>query len=361
MSEYRRKANLFWPVLLIGVGILILLSNLGYIENLNFFSLFRWWPLLLIALGIQVLFGRERPWVGSLISVALVAAAIAVLVFAPSLGFQPPSDELVTERFSVPIENATTAAINIETDRGSITASPVGDSDTLIQSVVTHSKETDVLTFDVTGTSSKTISLDLEHDARSFDFDWLFSGLLERANVNIDVSLTPNVPLSLDVKTGSGNADLDLSGLDIQQLDADTGSGSITVTLPTGDYPVDLGAGSGSLTIELEANVVLDLDGDVGSGRIYLTLADGVSGVVKLSSGSGTIKVVVPEGVGVQVSGSTGSGSVRLPGDYIRISGEDVPGPSDSGTWQSPNFDDAEMKVYIKFSVGSGSFRLEED
>jgi hypothetical protein len=105
----------------------------------------------------------------------------------------------------------------------------------------------------------------------------------------------------------------------------------------------------------------VNLDAGVGSGTIKLTLAEGISGQVELGSGSGTISVNVPDGVGVQVSGTTGSGGVHLPSGYVRTQGQDVPGPSDSGTWVSSGFDSASEKLYIKFGVGSGSFRLHED
>ncbi|MBW2144972.1 MAG: DUF4097 family beta strand repeat protein, partial [Deltaproteobacteria bacterium] len=169
------------------------------------------------------------------------------------------------------------------------------------------------------------------------------------------------VPLDLTIDTGSSSATLDLAEFELEYLEADTGSGSINLTAPTGDYPINLGACSGSLTIQLASDSKVDLKANVGSGRISLTLAEGVSGTVELGSGSGSITVTVPEGVGVEVSGSTGSGGVRLPAGYIRIAGQDEPGPSEDGTWVSPGFEAAKDKLYIEFSVGSGSFRLEEN
>jgi hypothetical protein len=49
MDEKRRRTrpSLIWPVILITVGILFLLSNLGVLD-INFWELWRLWPVLLI-------------------------------------------------------------------------------------------------------------------------------------------------------------------------------------------------------------------------------------------------------------------------------------------------------------------------
>lgn len=46
--------NFTTGLILIAVGILLLLSNLGIIDNWR-----EWWPLLLIAVGISILFQRK--------------------------------------------------------------------------------------------------------------------------------------------------------------------------------------------------------------------------------------------------------------------------------------------------------------
>jgi hypothetical protein len=356
MSDDRRMPNLFWPVLLIGVGILLLLSNFDFIEGVSFFHLWRLWPLLLIALGVHVMFGRERAWISNLLSLALVAAAIAFLVFAPSLGFSTPSHELISEQFSAPLEGATSANFDFNLDRGKLNIYPLVDSNDLTHVDVTRAKDSDEFYFNVSGDTDKYVDIDLDH----MDIDFIFGGWIESQNVSVDVGINPDVLLDINIDTGSSSAVLDLSEFDLESLEADTGSGSINLTAPTGDFPINLGAGSGSLTIQLAPNSDVDLEASVGSGRISLSVAEGNSGYVELGSGSGSIAVNVPDGAGVEVSGSTGSGGVRLPADYIRTGGQEVPGPSESGTWVSPGFDNAKYVLYIDFSVGSGSFRLEE-
>lgn len=45
MNENRRFPNLFWPVLLIGIGALLFLSNLEMIQPIDVRILWRLWPV----------------------------------------------------------------------------------------------------------------------------------------------------------------------------------------------------------------------------------------------------------------------------------------------------------------------------
>jgi hypothetical protein len=86
MSESRpRYRSIFWPLVLIAVGALWLLSNFNVISGSNLFALLRLWPLLLIAIGLDILFGR-RPLISALLAVATVGALVVAVIFAPQLG-----------------------------------------------------------------------------------------------------------------------------------------------------------------------------------------------------------------------------------------------------------------------------------
>jgi len=53
-SERLKKGNkIFWGLVLIMVGVLILLHNLGYVRD----DIVRFWPVLIILLGIKKLIG----------------------------------------------------------------------------------------------------------------------------------------------------------------------------------------------------------------------------------------------------------------------------------------------------------------
>lgn len=85
-----RGTNLFWPVILIGLGGIWLATVLGLAPNTSHAHVFFLWPLLLIGLGIILIFGRKSIWV-SLIAALLIVASVALVLFTNISGAIPRS------------------------------------------------------------------------------------------------------------------------------------------------------------------------------------------------------------------------------------------------------------------------------
>ena len=83
MTEKRR--SLFFPVLLVGVGIFLLLNNLGYIEGSFYDSLRVYWPVLLILGGLDALY-RGDGWVWP-----LVLLGLGTILLLGNLNYLPTS------------------------------------------------------------------------------------------------------------------------------------------------------------------------------------------------------------------------------------------------------------------------------
>jgi hypothetical protein len=348
IDNHQHRHSLFWPLLLIGVGILLLLSNLGLIDRVNLFNLFRLWPLLLVAGGLQILFGRSNPWLSNAISISVVIAAIAIIAYVPSQGLLPtPGDELVTETYHVPLAGIESADVNIDTDYGDLEVQALHGGVNAFQARVIHMGRVD---FKDSGYTYKNISLKL-HQSDFFSLQSWF----DPKGVSTQVEISPYIPVSLDINHGSGQAMLDVFDLSLNNLQVESGSSPLTIWLPEGTYSGNLEVGSGSLTIEMEPFADLDLSAVVGSGRIVLNLAKGVSGTVDLEGGSGGISINVPEGVGIRITGSTGSGSVSVPRGYINLRPYD-----EVGIWESPDFNMLDSQVFITFDLGSGNLRIND-
>ena len=330
----------------------LLLVNLGVMEAYSVVNMIRLWPLILIALGLQVMFGRDNPWIGNLLAVVLVMAAVVFIYFAPTLGLTTGPTALVTEHFNEPLDGASSGTINLSVDHGTLEVGSLHASSNLFEATATHNQR---ISFSSGGNDNKSVNFTIQQEDFFDIFDWF-----EQERNTIKIGLSDELPLVLNIDHGAGPATLNLSDLELIRLEADNGSGSLTVYLPSGDFPIELDSGSGSLDIEVAPHSVLDLRAGVGSGRIVLSIGADSEGKLDVDAGSGTITIQVPDGVGVQISGSTGSGGVYKPNDYVRVSGSDQIGPSESGTWQSPNFNSAEQVIYIEFNVGSGSIRIND-
>ena len=327
MDNTNRPPNLFWPVILVSAGVILLLSNMGIVEleTFDLINVIQLWPLLLIAIGINFLFGQRVSWLGSVLSLGLGLAVVAFFLLAP--GYIEPFSQadMITETFSDPLDGAESARVSLDFDSGTLEVFLLTDSNNLFEADVTHNQD---LTFNATGSARRNVSLKLDNEM-SFGF----IGFFEDQQIVGKVGLSPDLPIELSVDVGGGSAELDLAGLELTDLQVNSGSGSIKLTYPDNNLPVDLSAGSGSISIETGAGSELDLEAEVGSGRISVEIAEGVYGEVELQSGSGGITVYLPEGTALLVDGTTGSGSVRVPSDFDRVSGSDrISG--DSGTWQ---------------------------
>lgn len=345
-----RYRSLFWPILLIGVGVFWLLSNLGVLPEVNFRFLLRLWPVALIAIGLDILFARRYPWLGALTGLGAVALVIALVFLAPSLGIEPSGD-LKTLNFDEPVGNAQEASITLDLERYPTTVGAVVDSNALIEA------ELDTLTdvrFDARGDTSKAITLE-PRTSDNFDFDFL--DLVGR-NARWEIGLSPDLPIDLTIDVGSGSANLNLGELDLSELSINGGSGSTNIDIPASSsaYDVEINGGSGSFSINIERSAAINATIDIGSGSFDINIGGDVSGEFRIDGGSGSVSINVADDVGVRlIIDDSGSGSVRIPGSYELV--DDLSeNDRDIGIWESENYGSASHRVEITFDPGSGSF-----
>ena len=122
MSKHHLRQSgrsFFWPVILLGVGIIWLLTNLGYIPTENLWILFQLWPVLIIMIGLDVIFSRRLPAVGALLALLLIGGVIFVLLGGDQLNLAT-RPEPRTESFVVPAENTSSVGFNLNLDRKSV-------------------------------------------------------------------------------------------------------------------------------------------------------------------------------------------------------------------------------------------------
>lgn len=85
----REFPNPFWPILLMGGGVILLLVNLGVLSTNGWSQLWQLWPLLLVAIGVDILFGRKSV-LGALVGVLLALVVLALAVAVLFAGFALP-------------------------------------------------------------------------------------------------------------------------------------------------------------------------------------------------------------------------------------------------------------------------------
>lgn len=312
----RYPASLFWPIVIIGAGVALLLSNLGYLPWSSWNILWRLWPLLLIALGIDLLIGR-RSIFGAIVSAVLIAAlvggAIALAFYAPripQLAELAQSPEWNTAHVEQSLEGVKRASVTIDTGSVPCTVGKLSDSPNLIEGDITYRG---TLVFDAPVRGGRAdVKLDSYFTGPWWGWPPDFGTAPDAA---WDVKLSPKVPLDLNLDTGSGRCDFDLSGLQINNLVVDSGSGAINLTLPADS--------------SFEGTI------DAGSGRVAITL---------------------PAGVGARVALDSGSGAFRPDERFEMVGGE----RTDDSVWETENYDTAEVTIQLKIDQGSGALVIEK-
>lgn len=217
-----RSRSLFWGFLLLIVGILFLLENIGII-HVRVWNIL--WPIFLIALGIRFILGRY-------------------------IKMYPQSDFV-----NIPLESSKLARIKITHVAGRLNIIGGADAGYAIQ-----------------GTFTGGVDYTAQHDGDCLDArmktefrDYPFFFPAQEA-MNWSLKLTNNIPLSLELETGANNAMVNLHDVKVSNLSLKTGASLTDIRLPSeaGFTQVDVESGAASLNIHIPKNVAANIK--VGGG-----------------------------------------------------------------------------------------------
>jgi hypothetical protein len=323
-------------LILIGVGLVWLLSNLGILQPASIGVLFRLWPLILIVIGLDILFGRRSPRMGTLIGVGAVILIICLMLVGPSLGWVK-SAEVKEANYTEAVGDTTSAHVSLNLSVAETTVKALSDdTKNLFEANLRYVGD---LTYDVSGTSDKTITLREQNQSNNSVNFWDWNFWNSDQNLRWDIGLSKDVPVDLEVNAGVSSGTLDLKDLQLTGLHIISGVGSINLSLPGTPevYNVDISGGTGSTNVTLEEGAAINL---------------------KIGGGVGSVTVDVPDGAAVRLDASTGVGSVNVPSEFVRVegSGENVVG--ENGVWETSGYDTADRKINITYDGGVGSFTV---
>jgi hypothetical protein len=296
-SAHRDRNSVAGPIILIGIGIFFLFSNLGWVDWSFWDVISRLWPIFIIALGLDLLIGR-RSLLGSLfVAGVTIAALIGGLVW---LGGAGGERGLVVEELAQSLERANRAEVTIHFGVGDlqIGALPVESPD-LIKGELNRSERGERIeqTFDLRN-GTAVYRLETRGPERAFPF---FNQ--SPRNLGWNLQLNQDAPLDLTVKTGVGQSNLDLRQLRLSALMISAGVGQTTVSLP----------GHTAYTAVIEGGV-------------------------------GELVVLLPDGVAARIDVETGLGNTAVLGDFIR----------DGNLYTSPGYETAVDRIELRLRAGVG-------
>jgi hypothetical protein len=209
----RQRSSLFWGIVLIVLAALLLFNQLGWLKG-NIFDYF--WPLLIILFGFFLLvgaLGRGR-------------------------------SKATGQTFSIPLENARSARIKLDHAAGRLNIRAGAASTEVLNGV--FGSEVDY--------KSRLEADQLQVKIRNSPNFWVW---VPGENLDWDICLNGDVPLTLKVDSGASASTLDLTDLKVAELDIQAGASSTEVSLPAnaGNTLVDIHTGASSLKIHIPAAV----------------------------------------------------------------------------------------------------------
>ena len=294
----RHKSTNYLPYILIAVGVLILVGNLGPgIGGLfgMLGSLFSLWPIALIAVGVDLLTaGKYR--------IMVIGAAVVIgllFLFVPRFG-GGLSGAGVAQDVRVPLDGASTVEVSLDMGLAELRLGSSANLADAISGVITPSRA-ESLDQDSSRRGS-TLEVELRSRNARGPFNVGFFGGFRGGEWNLD--LTERVPIDLEIDAGVGSSRLDLRNVRLTGFDLDAGVGSIDATLPGGNYDGRIDGGVGSITIRLPRDAAARINVDSGLGGVS---TDGAF----QRSGDGYTTANY-DGAGVRLTVNAGVGSVRI-------------------------------------------------
>jgi hypothetical protein len=208
------RGNIFWGIVLLLVGALLLLDNLGYLGGVEIWTLL--WPLFLIALGVWILLGAYM------------------------------RRNYKSEHVTLPLEGAQSARFRLAHGAGRIMVSGSTPSDILMEGDFGGGLEVN------RRQSGDTLDVKMKMSGAIFPFDWSPGQSLDWV-----FSLTRDIPLILELETGASENTLDLTDLRVSELRLKSGASSTNLTLPAnaGRTRVSIEAGAASVKITVPVGV----------------------------------------------------------------------------------------------------------
>ncbi len=293
---YRRE-GIVGATFLIGLGAIFLAANLGWLNVDVWRMVFSLWPVLLIAIGFDLILGRRSIWL-SLVAFLLVLAILVGSLWLAGARISVGQSLLGEEIRQALPDNVTHARVVLQPGIGNVSLYSLEDSGNLIKGKALLGK-------------SSPVYQDLSQEGDRAIFTLRSRGLsfyIGRDTWSWELGLNPALPLDLQFSLGAGNAELDLRALRLERLEVDMGVGKTTVTLPV-------------------------------AGRFEARVNGAISQIV----------IKVPSQMAIRLQAETALANINVPPGYRR----------DGKIYTSPGFETAENQVDLKVGMAIGNITLQ--
>jgi hypothetical protein len=236
--------------------------------------------------------------------------------------------KVLTYNLSEPLCEATTAKVDIDTASGNLTIDTLTDGEPVLASGTLEYVENQQMPTRSVDISNGRATLTLKSTSLGkplFRLPW--SGCI--AATDWQIHLNPDVQADITARSGGGNVRLNLAGMTLTRVMADSGGGNLDVILP-------------------DNTTNLSVTAKTGGGNVTVHLGSGMKGnnILNATSGAGIVEVRIPSGIAARIYATSGWGKETVASRFNNI---------DKHVYQSPDFDRAVDKVEITVQSGAGN------
>ena len=305
----RRRGGVIWPVLLILIGGILLLQNLGLLGWDLWGTLWRLWPVILILFGIEMLMGNSLGGVRRLI-LAIVLLGLGIFAIGAVRTMQiTPGAAIVNRQFSQTTDGATSARVHINFGAGRLEVGPLDPP---------AEGQLAAMSFDAPGPVDPRATYrvrdgigDLNYGLNSrqfhpFTIPWGPRG----ESMAMSVQLSATTPIALDLNGGALSSQIDLANLRVNDVRVSSGASEMWMRMP---------ANAGLVT-------------------------------ARITGGATSTTIVIPDGVAARIRYSGGLNAMHV--DLSRF-------PKEGKLYQSAGFDTATNRVDLTIEGGASRIDIQ--
>lgn len=253
-THYR---GLFWPAVLILVGLVALLANAGVISSDRLNLLVDLWPLVLVVIGLELiarrgLQGAAGEVAAVLIVLVAVGGALAYVVLAPN------PNGTSTMSATAPVGNLEHADLEIDVGAATITIQGGAPDGTLYQASIEYSGPKPQVSLD---TSSG--RLKISQGDTSF-------GVFRTNRFKLRLLVDSSLPWTIVTNSGAATDTYNLANVNLRSIELNTGASREDITLgrPSGIVPISVNGGA--LTVSLHRPAGTEASVSVSGGVVSL-------------------------------------------------------------------------------------------
>ena len=231
----RGYRSLFWPAVLILVGVFALLVNAGFVPVERLDRLADLWPLILVVIGLELVVRRSLQGASAEIAAALIVLlAIGGAAAYVALG---PSIPTGIQSFDASGKVGSVTQASVEVDAGGATITMEGSSslgDDLFRAHIEYSGRKPDVSLDE---ASGDVHISQSNTSGFF---------LQSRRFSLTLQLNSSVPWRIAVNSGASSDAFMLSTVRVARIDVNAGASKeeITVGDPSGTVPITINGGA---------------------------------------------------------------------------------------------------------------------